>query len=93
MTLEKRKRIVSAITASAVLLLFLLIAVMVYQLVTINGKKTKIQSLEAQIEQLEKEQETLTDDIELWLSEWKIEERARQLDYVYKQEKENEKQS
>jgi cell division protein FtsB len=83
MTLEKRKRIVSAITASAVLLLFLLIAVMVYQMVTINGKKAKIQSLNAQIEQLEKEQETLTDDIELWLSEWKIEERARELNYAY----------
>lgn len=87
MTLEKRKRIVSAVTASCVLLLFILIVVMVHQMVTINGKKAKIESLNAQIKQLEAEQETLTNDIEIWLSEWKIEERARELNYAYPEDK------
>ncbi len=87
MNLEKLNRIASAVTASCVLLLFILISVMVYQMITINGKKAKIQELNAQIEQLEEEQQLITDDIELWLSEWKIEERARELNYSYPDDK------
>ena len=87
MNLEKLNRIASAVTASCVLLLFILISVMVYQMITINGKKAKIQELNAQIERLEEEQQLITDDIELWLSEWKIEERARELNYSYPDDK------
>ena len=56
-------------------------------MITINGKKAKIQELNAQIERLEEEQQLITDDIELWLSEWKIEERARELNYSYPDDK------
>lgn len=83
MTLEKLNRIAAAVTATCVLLLFILLSVMVYQMITINGKKVKIQQLNAQIEQLREEQENITDNIDLWLSEWKIEERARELNYSY----------
>lgn len=87
MTLEKKKRIVAAVTASCVLLLFILVAVMVHQMITITGKKAKIQSLQNQIQQLEEEQDGLKSDIEIWLSEWKIEERARELNYAYPEDK------
>lgn len=87
MNLEKLNRIASAVTAACVLLLFILLSVMVYQMVAINGKKAKIQELNTQIERLEEEQEHITDDIELWLSEWKIEERARELNYSYPEDK------
>lgn len=83
MTLEKLNRIAAAVTATCVLLLFILLSVMVYQMITINGKKVKIQQLNAQIEQLREEQENITDNIDLWFSEWKIEERARELNYSY----------
>ena len=87
MNLEKLNRIASAVTATCVLLLFILVSVMVFQMVTINGKKTKIQELNAQIEALEREQQSINDEIELWLSEWKIEERARELNYYYPSDK------
>lgn len=87
MNLEKLNRIASAVTATCVLLLFILVSVMVFQMVTINGKKAKIQELNAQIEALEREQQSINDEIELWLSEWKIEERARELNYYYPSDK------
>lgn len=87
MTLEKLKRIASAVTASCVLLLFILISVMVYQMITINAKKAKIAELDAQIKQLELEQEALNKEIKHWLSEMQTEERARELNYTYPNDK------
>ncbi len=84
---EQKSRIIAASTSAMVLLLFILIAVMVYQMISINGRRAKIEKLEAQIAELEEEQEKLTSDIDLWISEWKIEERARELKYVYPDDK------
>lgn len=87
MTPEQKSRIIAASTSAMVLLLFILIAVMVYQMISINGRRAKIEKLEAQIVELEEEQAKLTNDIDLWISEWKIEERARELKYVYPDDK------
>lgn len=87
MTPEKKRRIVAASTAAMVMLLFILIAVMIYQMINITGKKAKINQLNSQIEQLKEEQKSLNDDIDVWVSKWKIEERARELKYVYKDDK------
>lgn len=89
MTPEKKRKIVAASTAAMVLLLFILLAVMIYQMVNISGKKAKIEQLNKQIAQLEDEQKDLTDGIDIWLSEWKIEERARELKYVFGDDKSN----
>ena len=89
MTPDKKRKLIVASTATMVLLLFILIAVMIYQMVSINGKKAKIEQLKQQIEQLKEEQEELTDDIDVWISKWKIEERARELKYVYPEDKTN----
>ena len=87
MSPEKKRKIAAAATASMVLLLFILIAVMIYQMVTINVKKQKLDALNEQIEQLEEQKNGTQDDIDKWLSEWKIIERARELDYIFPDDK------
>ena len=51
-------------------------------------KKNLRDELRAEIARLELEIENAEDDIELWQQKWKIEERARQLNYVYNKDKE-----
>lgn len=87
MTIEKLKKVAASATAAAVLLLVILIAVMVYQLVAIKSKEKEINAIKAEIARLEQRSERLEDDIDIWLSEWKIEERARELDYKRKGDK------
>ena len=79
MTESKMRRLVSASSVMAVIVFVILIAVMVGQLFVMGAKKAKIERLEAEIAQLEKQKSEIEDDIDLWLTEWKIEERARQL--------------
>ena len=87
MTLEKLNKIAAAVTASAILLLFILVAIMVYQMGIIHGKKAKIAELEQEIAVWEAEKEELEKGISLWQREWKIEERANELGYIYKEDK------
>lgn len=87
MTLEKLQRITAAVTASAVLLLFILIGTMVYQMGIIKGKRAKVEELRAEIALLEQQNQETQSDIERWLAEWKIEERANELGYVYEADK------
>ena len=83
MTLEKLNRIAAAVTASAVLLLCILLSVMVYQMAIINGKKAKMDALEQEILRLEQVKAETQKDIDTWRCEWKIEERANELGYIY----------
>ncbi len=87
MTPDKKRNLIAATTASMVLLLFILVGVWLFQLVNINSKKAKIEDLKKQIAELTEEQNQLTDDIDLWVSQWKIEERARELKYVFPDDK------
>lgn len=87
MTLEKLQRITAAVTASAVLLLFILIGTMIYQMGIIKGKRAKVEELKAEIALLEQQNKETQSDIERWLAEWKIEERANELGYVYEADK------
>ena len=85
--MEKLQRITAAVTASAVLLLFILIGTMVYQMGIIKGKRAKVEELKAEIALLEQQNKETQSDIERWLAEWKIEERANELGYVYEADK------
>ena len=78
MTEEKARRIQAAITSSAVILLFILVAIMVYQMGTIKGKQAKIQQLQTEIAELEQQNAQTQDSIDLWLNEWKITDRANE---------------
>lgn len=89
MTEEKKKNLVAAATATSVITLFLLIVVLVYQLVAMTVKKNEKENLINEIARLEKQIEDGEENVDLWQQKWKIEERARQLDYVYKKDKEN----
>ena len=87
MTEEKARRIQAAITSAATILLFILVAIMLYGMATIKGKEAKIQQLEAEIAELEQKNAQTRDSIDLWLNEWKITERANELGYLYKTDK------
>ncbi len=87
MTEEKARRIQTAITSAAVILLFILVAIMVYGMGVIKGKKAKIEQLETEIHLLEEKKEKTEKGIELWLCEWKIIERANELGYLYETDK------
>ena len=68
MTPQKRGRFVAAITVNIVLLLVILVAVMVYQLVTIFVLKDKKSGIEDDITQLTEKIETMEHDIEYYQS-------------------------
>ncbi|MBR3864920.1 MAG: hypothetical protein IKJ19_07425 [Clostridia bacterium] len=87
MTEEKARRIQAAITSTAVILLFILVSIMVYQMGVIKGKKAKIEQLQTEIRVLEEQKEQTQDSIDLWLCEWKITERANELGYLYENDK------
>ena len=91
MTEEKKKNLVAAGTSMSVIVLFLLVVVLVYQIVSMTVKKKDKENLVAEIETLEQQIADGEAGVELWQQKWKIEERARQLDYVYKKDKENDK--
>ena len=83
MTETKAKRLIVASTVGAVLLLFILVSIMVYQMITINVKKNRIEYLESQIAKYER----LTEEGEQTyqtrsMREW-IEREARKLGYKY----------
>lgn len=84
MSENKLKRLVAAETATGVIVLFVLIAVMVYQLISMGTKKREAERLQSEITELQKEIEDGESEIEIWLKKWKIEERARQKGYIYK---------
>ena len=84
MTEKKLKRLVSAGTAIAVVFLFVLITVLIYQLVAMGTKKREAERLQREITELQEEIANRKDETDLWLKKWKIEERARQKGYIYK---------
>lgn len=87
MEFEKLKKIFSAAAATAVLLLFILLSVMTYQMILIKKSETKISELDAEREALITENEQTTDQIALWQNRWKIEEKARELGWLYGEDK------
>ncbi len=87
MPAEKIKRLIVSSVVTAVLLLFILLSIMVYQMIAIKNTRRQIDALNKEISELEAEKEQTEDKIELWLSDWKIEERQRELGWVYEQDK------
>ena len=84
---QKLRRVVAASVVIAVLLLSILLTFMVYQMIMISVKKREIDELNKQIQLLEEQKKQTEDKIEIWLSDWKIEERARELEWYYPADK------
>ncbi len=81
MTESKFKRIVSAITVGAVLLLVILLSVLVYQLISIGVRNRQIDEINAEIAVYERMIEDGEDENEIRKQRWWIERRARELGY------------
>ena len=83
MTETKAKRLIVASTVGAVLLLFILVAIMVYQMISIQVKKNRIEYLEGQIAKYDILKAKGEETIEIRsMREW-IEREARKLGYSY----------
>lgn len=90
MTENRKQKLVQAATATAVVVFFFLIIILVYQLVSIGVKTKAKNELKEEIQKLAQQIEDCEEDVAIWQTKWKIEERARQLDYVYSKNEENE---
>ena len=87
MTEEKFKRVVISSTVGAVLLLFILLAIMVYQLIAINVEQKNIAKLESEIVRLTELKKNGEDIYEIrQLEEW-IVRRAYELGYNFPSDK------
>ncbi len=84
---QKIRKIFSASIVIAVLLLAVLLTFMVYQMFAIGAKKREIDALDAQIAELEEQKKNTEDKISIWLSDWKIEEKAREKGWYYRTDK------
>ena len=82
----RKKRLTAAASAMSVIVLFMLILVLSYQIVSMVVKTKTRDRLKAEIARYEQEIKDAEENVDLWKQEWKIEERARQLNYVYKQD-------
>ena len=88
MSEEKKRRVWSAVVSGGIILLFILITILVYQIVGIYSRKNRINALDAEISQLYTQIETTEDSIEEWSQRWKIEQRARELGLIYENDEE-----
>ena len=84
---QKLRRVVAASVVIAVLLLSILLTFMVYQMIMISVKERERDELNKQIQLLEEQKKQTEDKIEIWLSDWKIEERARELEWYYPEDR------
>ena len=83
MTESKSKKIAVALTAGAVLLLFILVAVLIYQLLSIKTERKNQKEYQEQIALYEQLIEQNGDTLEARKQRWWIERRARELGYQF----------
>ena len=86
MTEQKKKRVFSACLAGGVMLTFILLAILVYQVVGIITRKQQIEFLDAEIIRLEQEINEAESELERANLQWVIEQRARELGLYYEKE-------
>ena len=83
MTESKFKRVISAITVGAVILLVILLSIWVYQIVSIKVETRKRQELLDAIAYYDMLIEEGNDTLEVVQQRWWIERRARELGLIY----------
>lgn len=76
---SKKRRIVSAVSVTSVIVFVLMLIALVWQIAVLGVKKAEAERLKEEIAVLEAQKSETEDEIELWQQDWKIEERARQL--------------
>lgn len=80
---QKLRKIVAAVVSTAIILLVVLLSVMIYQMILLGNAEQKVNALNAEIQSLESEKEDVQNRIDLWQTDWKIDERARELGWLY----------
>ena len=80
---QKLRKIVAAAVSSALILLAVLLSVMIYQMILLGNGQKKIDELNAEITELQEEKKDMQNRIEIWQTDWKIDERARELGYLF----------
>ncbi|MBO7369219.1 MAG: septum formation initiator family protein [Clostridia bacterium] len=80
---QKLRKIIAVSVSAAVILLVVLISVMVYQMVMLRAGQKNVEALNAEIAMLEDQKEDLERRIDVWQTDWKIDERARELGWLY----------
>lgn len=81
---SKAKRLIVAGTVGAVLLIFILLVVMVYQIIAISVKKNELAEYQAAIAHYERLIQDGEDTLEARSTKAWIARRARELGYIYK---------
>ncbi len=84
---ESFKRKVIALTVGAVLLVFILVSVLFYQLISISSERKKQRELDAKIIEYNQMKEDADKELEAYDSYWWIVQRARELGYGFDGEK------
>ena len=80
---NKSKNRIIAITVGAVVLLFILIVTMIYQMIAVTGRKNEVLKLKADIAELQQTYEQGEETLDARKQRWYIERRARELGYAY----------
>ena len=80
---QKLRKIIAVSVSAAVILLVVLISVMVYQMIMLRAGQKNVEALNAEIAMLEDQKEDLERRIDVWQTDWKIDERARELGWLY----------
>lgn len=80
---QKLRKIIAAGVSTAIILLVTLVFVMIYQMVLLSNGQKNVERLNSEIAQLESEKEDMRNRIEIWQTDWKIDERARELGWLY----------
>ena len=80
---QRLRKIIAVSVSTAIILLVTLLFVMIFQMVLLRKGQKNVERLNAEIAALEEQKKDMEDRIELWQTDWKIDERARELGYVY----------
>ncbi len=84
---QKLRRLIALVVPTAILLLVILLSIMIYQMIAIKIANDKVDAINHEIEIIRQENEDKQDEIDLWLNDWKIEEKARELGWLYGSDK------
>ena len=79
MTNEKRERALKSAVSIAIVMLVLFLSIAIYQAIRIGVRKRELSRLEKEITLLQEQKNNTEDEIERWLLDETIEERAREL--------------
>ena len=80
---RKLKTKLAAFASTGFILLVVLLSVMIFQMVQLEKGKKVIEEKNAEIQALLDKKADMQNRIDIWTTDWKIDERARELGWLY----------